>query len=113
MTDGKIPCALDAAFARNSEPFTGILRVSPGDPVPDDDVPSAITAWALEGCPVGVPVSEGGGWQATGEVALQPDGTAVRVLLRPAAARALAAQLEAAADEIDPDHQDETREVTT
>jgi len=75
-------------------------------------VPSAIIAWALEGCPAGIPVNEGGGWQLMGEVALQPDGTAVRVLLTPAAARALAAQLEAAADEIDPFHDDELREVT-
>lgn len=108
--ESKIPCALDAAFARNSEPFTGILRATPGDPIPDDDVPSKITAWALEGCPIGVPVNEGGGWQMSGEVALQPDNTAVRVLLSPAAARALARQLEDAADEIDPyrDHRPES-----
>jgi hypothetical protein len=92
-TPAKVPCALDAAYARNSEPFTGFLPEGS-----DDDVPSEISAWALEGCPVGRP----GGWQLVNEVALQSSDTAVRVLLSPAAARALAAQLEAAADEIDP-----------
>jgi hypothetical protein len=108
MNPPKVPCDLDAAYARNSEPFTGLV---PEDS--DDDVPSSVSAWALEGCPVGVPVDEGGGWQQTGEVALQPEGTAVRVLLTPAAARALARQLEDSADQIDPRHQDENREVAS